>query len=162
MVGRVDEDKFRGWLRRQGAQVLPATNQYEVARFLARGQTNVVYIGRRGMSAIGFAGECLLAYTKGVGINMGFTQKPRNSMMRMKLSLWERDHGLCFFCGVAVDIQQATVEHLVGRGKGGPDHQDNLALAHDACNKTAANLPLMEKIKVRERNLYGKHSDKTA
>lgn len=47
----------------------------------------------------------------------------------------------------------ATLEHLVARAKGGPDHMDNLVLVHEECNKKVSNLPLIEKIKIREKRL---------
>ena len=140
---------FLAWLQKNGAEILPPTNQYEIARFVARGQTNVVYQGRRGVSANGFALECWMAFREGRGVNMGFTQKPRGSMAKLKLVLIERDGHHCFYCAEPL-CEDMTVEHLVSRHKGGPDHQDNLVLSHASCNKLAANLPLVEKIKLRE------------
>lgn len=153
----MDTKKFHDWLRTQGAQLLPTTNPYEVARFIAHGRTCIVYQDSRGYtSATGFAQECVDAFRDGQRLNMGFTQKPRSSMHKLKMVLLERDGPNCFFCGVLMLDGDITVEHLVGRGKGGPDHQDNLALAHDGCNQFADNLPLIEKIKMRERNIYGR------
>ena len=141
--------KFHDWLRQQGAEVLAPTNPYEFARFIARGSTQIVYEGRRGISANGFASECFDAFQAGKGINMGFTQKPRDNMSRQRLALIERDGADCFFCRKPL-VDDITVEHLVSRHKGGPDHMDNLVLAHISCNEKAANLPLIDKIKMRE------------
>lgn len=159
--------KFQEWLRSNGAQVLPETNSYELARFVAKGQTCVIYEGRRGVRANGMALACWVAFRSGVKyFQMGETQKPRTPMSKMKLVLRQRDGDCCFFCGLAMFelsdgrpetplCDDCTLEHLVGRAKGGPDHEDNLVLAHERCNKEADNLPLMEKIKIREANLHG-------
>lgn len=147
------KEKFIAWLRANGAEVLPTTNSYEIARFIAHGRVNIIYEGRRGIRSIGFAEECLRAFERGAMMNMGVTQKPRNNISRVKLALQQRDGSFCFFCLKAITEDTCTIEHLVARGKGGPDHQDNLALAHEKCNKDAANLPLMEKIKIREKHL---------
>lgn len=141
---------FSIWLSQQGAEVLAPTNPYEIARFRARGGVHVVYEGRRGISANGFAMECWEAFRKGSRLWMGVTKKPRNQLTYRKAALMERDGNLCFYCRLALSVEEATIEHLVSRDKGGPDHMDNLVLTHAPCNKLADNLPLIEKIKLRE------------
>lgn len=162
---------FVSWLRANGAEVLPTTNVYELARFVAHGKTNVVYFGRRGVRAIGFAQECVDAYESGASLNMGIRQKPRNNISKRKIALRQRDGDLCFYCfkpmfryaeGEKDETDDATIEHLVGRGKGGPDHQDNLVLAHDSCNKIVANLPLVSKLKVRENKIHERYRNQAA
>jgi HNH endonuclease len=148
-----ERSQFLDWLRQNGSEVLPVTNPYEVARFIARGVTCVIYQGRRGISANGFAGECWNAFLEGKSLHMGSTVKPRGSMAKAKAALLERDGNLCFFCAKIMVEPDVTVEHLVSRSKGqGLDIQDNLALAHEKCNKDAANLPLVKKIEI-----YCKH-----
>lgn len=137
---------FQDWLRREGAEVLAPTNPYEVARFVANGCTHVVYEGRRGISANGFARECLDAFFNKTHVDMGFTQVPRSPMARQRVALLQRDGNKCFYCDLPMPPIDMTVEHLLSRDKGGADHQDNLVLAHGACNKAAANLPIKEKI----------------
>lgn len=157
--------KFHEWLRAQGAEVLAATNTYEYARFRARGGVHVVYQNKYGSPrGHGFAGEVLMAFQDKKCMRMGDVQKPRDNMARLKIALRERDGDMCFFCGQTMfdiegepghekAISDCTLEHLVGRAKGGPDHMDNLVLAHESCNKLAANIPLIEKIKQREKRL---------
>ena len=71
-------------------------------------------------------------------------------MGRLKVDLVARDGSDCFFCLKPMADQDMTIEHLVSRHKGGPDHMDNLVLAHMKCNGLADNRPLVEKIKIRE------------
>ena len=147
--GCMNQKKFLEWLRQQGAEVLAPTNPYELARFRARGGVHIIYEGRRGVNATGFAEECVTAFAKGSPLWMGMTQKPRNSMGYKKAALMERDGNECFYCHVPMSVTEATVEHLVSRQNGGPDHMDNLALAHDTCNRRVANLPLVKKLDFR-------------
>ena len=152
-----DQKKFHEWLRQNGAEVLAPTNPYEYARFIAHGCVNVVYTGRRGFSASGFANDCLDAYLSGQkNIDMGIVKKPRTPMGKLKIALLNRDGVACFYCGVEMVEDGMTVEHLVSRQNGGPDHMDNLVLAHESCNKKVANLPLRRKIQLREDMRRGK------
>ena len=141
--------KFNDWLIKNGAEVLPPTNPYELSRFIARGGTHVIYHGRRGISAIGFAKECLGAFQEGRDISMGFARRG-NSMSRAKAAIVQRDGRACFYCARELSDAEITIEHLVSRQKGGPDHQDNLAIACHPCNLKAGHLPLVQKLKLRK------------
>lgn len=146
----MDATKFIAWLQAQGAEVLARTNSWEVARFRARGAVHVIYRNRRGhITAPGFAGQCLEAFEAGASLGMGFRLHDRTPMARIKHALLERDGDGCFFCARPMTAQDMSVEHLVALAKGGPNHMDNLALAHEACNKKADNLPLAAKINIR-------------
>ena len=86
---------------------------------------------------------------------MGSKVKPRGSMARAKAALLERDGDHCFFCNKPLVEPDITVEHLVARSRGSNlDIQDNLALAHESCNKNAANLPLVRKIEIYCRSRF--------
>lgn len=142
-----DGEEFRAWLRSQGADVLAPTNQWEVVRFRARGAVHIVYTdARKNIKASGFAAECMEACRRGGNLSMGFTSDRKSLGARMKAALLARDGDLCFFCARVMTQEEMTVEHLVGIGKGWPNHTDNFALAHEECNKKAGNMPLMEKI----------------
>ena len=149
----IQRKEFLEWLSQQGAEVLAPTNPYEFARFRARGGVHVIYEGRRGLNYTGFASECVNAFQKGSRLWMGVTTKPRNVLTYRKAALMERDGNGCFYCGLTMTVTEATIEHLVSRDKGGPDHMDNLVLAHSPCNKLADNLPLVKKIHLREQRL---------
>lgn len=126
------------------------TNAYEVARWRARGGTHVIYRRASGqITAAGFADECLTAFCRDGSVAMGMPKVRQKAMGRYVDALLLRDGNICFFCLQPVTDEDVTVEHLVARGKGGPNHPDNLALAHDACNKKADNMTLMQKIRIR-------------
>jgi 5-methylcytosine-specific restriction endonuclease McrA len=60
----------------------------------------------------------------------------------LKRHLFEAQGGLCCWCGEPMKIEgcfsddpeYATIEHLVSRARGGPDHVDNVSVAHKKCN----------------------------
>lgn len=154
---KLDWDAFGAWLRAQGADVLAPTNEYEVARFRANGAVHVVYRKKNGSVTHGeFGGRCIEAFKRGQNMAMGFTANRRSLSASVKASLLARDGDACFFCGLQMPPEDMTIEHLVGKSKGGPDHTDNLVLAHEACNQDAGNMPLMEKIKVHCASRYSK------
>lgn len=142
------QEEFNAWLRTQGADVLNPTSQYEFARFRAHGTINIIYIKANGTFTTNeFGLECLAAYRRNQQIGMGFTGD-RRGLSHRKSALMRRDGDACFFCGETITAETATIEHLVGKSKGGPDHDDNLVLAHEACNKGVGPAPLIKKIRI--------------
>jgi hypothetical protein len=75
-------------------------------------------------------------------------QKRREARVR---SLRARDGNNCFYCGVELGKGEATLEHLLSEKDGGSSRQANLALAHKKCNELAADLPIVDKVMLRER-----------
>lgn len=145
-------ETFPDWLRRQGAEVMAPTNPYEMARFRARGGVHVVYVDKRQrVTASGIAGEAYDHWRRGERWSPGITKKPRTALTRLRAAIAERDGIVCFYCGKPMPADDMTIEHLVSRDKGGPDHLDNLVLAHGGCNRLADNLPLVRKVELRER-----------
>jgi len=150
----IQRPEFLAWLTTQGADVQASTNPYEWARFYAREFLHIIYRDKRGtfnatsQDGGNFAAECLAAFQRGANIAMGNT-KPRHPIRhKKKAALMERDGNACFFCLRPMEEEEITIEHLVAKVRGGPDHTDNLALAHRRCNQGANNIPLMEKIKI--------------
>ncbi|HEX7934274.1 MAG TPA: HNH endonuclease [Paraburkholderia sp.] len=76
------------------------------------------------------------------------SQKKRSSRLR---SLRARDGSNCFYCGAALEDENVTLEHLLSEKDGGSSRLANLALAHKKCNELAADLPVVEKVLLRER-----------
>lgn len=145
--------EFLTWLTAQGADVQASTNPYEFARFHAREGLHIIYRDKRGtfnatsQDGGNFSTECLAAFQRGANIAMGNTKRRRPIRDKKKAALLERDGDACFFCQRPMAEEDITVEHLVAKVRGGPDHTDNLALAHKRCNQGANNIPLMEKIR---------------
>jgi 5-methylcytosine-specific restriction endonuclease McrA len=60
----------------------------------------------------------------------------------------KRDGDDCWFCLKPLG-DDVTIEHLHPQMMGGSWHEDNLALAHAACNKAAGHLPRAQKETLR-------------
>lgn len=58
----------------------------------------------------------------------------RRQLTDFKKRLWRRGH-YCGICSEPIDsIDEATVDHIVPRARGGSNREDNLQLAHADCN----------------------------
>jgi hypothetical protein len=75
------------------------------------------------------------------------SQKKRASRVR---TLRSRDGSECFYCGVEMESEDITLEHLLSVKDGGTSNLANLVLTHRRCNEMAADLPVIAKVKLRE------------
>lgn len=64
--------------------------------------------------------------------------------------LLARDGLCCWLCGTLLG-DDITIEHLVPKLYGGPNHISNYVLAHSECNHYLGSLHVAEKIKEREK-----------
>lgn len=48
--------------------------------------------------------------------------------------VWQRDHGVCLVCGVAITLDDYHLGHLVDRAIGGVDTPDNVVVMCEPCN----------------------------
>ena len=69
-----------------------------------------------------------------------------------------RDGGRCWLCDGPIDFRAApnsarapSLEHLIAQCRGGPSTLDNLALCHPPCNRKLGDLPLVDKIRMRDK-----------
>lgn len=155
--------EFKAFLMDRGCEVLPPTNPWERLRFRAEGRTNVAYADKNG--AISLVGPDIVPAAKSF-LN-GRHWKPDGAAPKESLSsrkrrmivarLVERDGTDCFYCGEPLG-EDITHEHLFSRSHGGNGHVCNGALAHEDCNKRAANLSVVEKVKLREQMRGERHT----
>ena len=68
-----------------------------------------------------------------------------------------RDGGRCWLCDGPLDFKAEqpsprapTFEHLIAKSRNGPSTIDNLVLCHQPCNLELKDLPLVDKIKMRD------------
>lgn len=149
---------FKNFLNQSGAEIFSSPNAYEVLRFRAAGEMATIY--RNGAGKLKFVGPVRPAWAAFVG-NLPFRARPRINLARrdrraeLVAALTERDGSCCFFCRLTIPDGLETIEHLVARTSGGPDHLANMALAHRRCNERAGTLSLLEKIRLREELTIG-------
>jgi hypothetical protein len=58
-----------------------------------------------------------------------------------------RDGRACLYCGADIAPLDCSIEHLVPKSAGGPDHASNLALAHPSCNAAVGHMSAAEKLR---------------
>lgn len=80
----------------------------------------------------------------------GGKQKRKTSYKQYIVPIIKRDGDKCFLCGMPLG-DDITVEHLVPLSSGGPNHIDNLFLAHKLCNCEASMLSVSEKINLHRK-----------
>jgi len=90
----------------------------------------------------------LAATPSGIG-GSAPTKRRRKKDKRIE-QLKRRDGVDCFYCGRPL-LDDFTIEHLLSQADGGNDKFANLAIVHQKCNHAAAHLPIVEKVKLRER-----------
>lgn len=145
---------FFDFLSASGAEIIATTNKYELARFKANGATSILYCNKKGK--LTYTGDCAEAYRAFIN-GKSWQANSKNKARIVKRSpkvntLLKRDGGNCFYCHEPLK-NDITVEHLVSRAHGGPNHISNLVLAHGQCNRDAGNLSAAEKIAIREQNM---------
>lgn len=150
--------KFISFLSERGAEVLPATNPFEVARFRATSGVNVIY--RNAKWQFSLQGDDIEAAIKAFHSGNAWRALPRLARPRRRgdrrthalvTAMITRDGADCFYCWKPLG-EDITIEHLVSQTAHGPDRLENMVLAHKAHNNEAGTLSVMEKIKMREAN----------
>jgi len=145
------DEAFLAQLTAAGGEVLAPTNPYEVMRFKTMYGVGVVYVNGKGNRNWNLEAKNAREHLKKPGsgplghIARNGDKFPAGTAQR----LLDRDGDECFFCRdpMGADL---TVEHLVSRAHGGPNHIANLFAAHKRCNGYAGHLSAPEKIRLRE------------
>lgn len=151
-VDDFNEAKFRNWLEKMGAVILPPTNQWEIVRFKTQNGVSVVYQNARGR--LTFTGESEEAYNRfSTGKNWKAVDRKRRALRALKVRIAARDGKKCFFCWAVLGFDDLTIEHLLSFSHGGTDNINNLCLACEPCNKDLGNLPVVKKILYRSKKL---------
>ena len=144
------------YLNALGANILEnSNNPYEVVRFIANEQICVIYQGRRGCTGNNpLTNKIIENYYARKLINI---QDDKREPLKQKFykKLIERDGTKCFYTGKEMTQEEASIEHLIPLSKGGKNNLDNLVLCLKEENAKMANLPLVDKINYKIKNLLG-------
>lgn len=170
-VAQFDVGGFVSFLAAGGAEIGIPSNTYEVVRYRSypygggKLETHIVY--RKESGELTWCGDSRAHYMM-FRCGFAFHEQPRanpdsflttypTKTAKAKLksevrreTLLERDGDECWFCGLAMGAD-VTIEHLVPKSKGGRNALVNYALAHQRCNASAADKPLVQKIEIRNR-----------
>jgi hypothetical protein len=150
-----DIKAFKAWLTDCGAVLVPPTSQWEVLRAQTCDGVQVVY---RNAKEVETWPEPLIvareAFKSGNRMSLSPDLKARKRLRHLVEQLAERDGLWCWFCEIGFlssESAEITVEHLVPKAHGGPNHPSNLVLACGACNKAAGHLSVAEKVLLRDK-----------
>lgn len=165
MISEKKIKSFIKFLEAAGAEILHSENEYEVVRFRANGTTSVIYQNKFG-AITSFINEGETAFNAFLNNQpfkvekQQYARKMRTAMKEQRrIAILKRDGCKCFFCGELMDDKDMTIEHLIPAAHGGTNHLTNLVLAHAKCNQMASHMSVMQKIKLREKFLFGEWSD---
>lgn len=139
-------EDFKDWLEAGEFQELPLTQQYEALRYRSLNGIGVVYSNDRNKryALTGAAEKDFLEFEAQNRTSLG-----KDKRSRLRAHLEHRDGGPnCWFCASAPGT---TIEHLLSRRWGGTNHKANLVLACEPCNQEADDLPVAQKVQLRER-----------
>lgn len=156
---------FLAYVKEQGGEISQPTNPYEVVRYRAywrfttQASVHVVYAkdnglltftgGSKGHYRAFMTGQPMHELPGAVSPSPPIAKAKASKTGNMRRKLLARDGDGCWFCGTAMG-DDCTIEHLVPKSKGGANSLSNYALAHQRCNAQAADLPLVQKISLRE------------
>lgn len=151
-------EDLKAWAVAGGAENQALTNPYELLRLRVRGGVAIVYRTERGKHTWNDLARKLRATMVEGGrlpdefrlVKQVKNRPDKNNVTHR--TLIERDGLGCFFCFGEV-FEGMTIEHLVPRAHGGPNHISNKFRACRDCNSNAGHLSAPEKIRIRESAL---------
>jgi hypothetical protein len=149
----VDVNDINAWVTEHGGEVIPTLGSYEITRFRGAGVCHVIYAGKKGISFSSNDAKMIYrAYKRNEDVRLADKGVVQTRAARMRIAeVIRRDGAICFFClGAFSDDDPATIEHVVPRAHGGPNHMSNYVVAHLSCNRDAGILSASEKYKIRE------------
>jgi hypothetical protein len=146
---------FKAWLTDCGAVTLPPTNPYEVLRIQTSVGVLVAYKNKHGVQSWPpELSELRKSFIAGQAVSLSPGLKARQRLRHLVANLAARDGLECWFCEngfLNEESREITIEHLVPRAHGGPNHMSNLVLACPTCNARAGHASVSEKVKLREQ-----------
>ena len=145
MITTKNVDKFESWIKQQGGEILPVTNEYELIRFKGS-EVGVIY--KSGKTSNTYTINTISSFLRGKKW-MGKPIKTgrKTTYKKEKIQLLKRDGDRCFYCNKRL-LDDITVEHLIPLSSGGKNSLSNMVLAHEKCNNKVSNKTIVEKVKL--------------
>ena len=74
-------------------------------------------------------------------------KKCKSRCKKHKLRLWNSTDRVCYLCkDVISTLEEANIDHIIPRSKGGSNHQSNIKLVHITCNRKKDNIIPTDKV----------------
>jgi len=142
---------FARWLVDCGAELHPPLTPNECLRYWLRAHgSSFVVLTKNGTFGFGgYANRHFKAFRAGASVVYVANSRDYETRTKQYLRLLDRDGEGCFYCGLPLGADN-TIEHILSRSHGGPNHDENCALAHKDCNRAVDNLPVVAKMKMRD------------
>lgn len=143
---------FLEFLVKQGA-VINIPKKFEIVRFLFNDNIGSIVFNNKGKitQANKLAQDAWDAFrTKNTSWKPNKNNKELDLRKDMIYQLSIRDGWHCFYCNKLLDENTSTIEHLVSRHDGGPNHPSNLFLSCNDCNVKVGREAAHIKIKMRD------------
>lgn len=137
-------------LAKAGAEMLATSGPYEVLKFRTCYGIGTIYLGKQGINwnpAARMAHEHIKVSSSSLAPVMIAERENSRLWRERRLAVLKRDGDGCFFCGEPMS-DDMTLEHLVARAHGGPNHLSNIYGAHQRCNEQANILSAAEKVAI--------------
>jgi 5-methylcytosine-specific restriction endonuclease McrA len=71
-------------------------------------------------------------------------RKKRSKPRPQRAKIYKSSGGICEYCLCPIGLEEATVDHVIPKSRGGADHVYNLALACYDCNQAKGDLTVLE------------------
>ena len=148
------QSDFMAWLERNGARGLPLANGSQVGRYDTC--LGIVEVWQESDFSMGppqgLAHDLFEVFMNGgsrylqpADLTGEFSQAKKNRVLK-------QGHPCrCFYCNCSIEKKDMTLEHVLPKSKGGPDHIANLVLACGPCNELMANRTIHEKMTLRDK-----------
>lgn len=144
---------LKDYLVKSGCELSETTNQWEIARFIANGIICVIYRNQKGQYAFSdkIASRIFHSWSNGKPFKLPNIKRQVVGKI-LKAQLIRRDGLTCFYSGVEMKEEEATIEHLIPVCRGGKNILENLVLCTEKENQKMGNKSLIQKIKYRDQN----------
>lgn len=162
-------DALSAWAVANGCEAQALTNTYELVRIRVKGGVAIVYrkeCGKQTWNPLAIRLREAMVGGGGFPADLRLVERTDYNPNKRQRSvihqtLIKRDGEGCFFC-FEEKPDDMTIEHLVPRAHGGPDHLSNKFRACCPCNMKAGHLSAPEKIRIREASLLAQHKVEVA
>lgn len=142
-----------------GGTLKKETNEYEVARFIFKGETGIIYEGKKGISFNKpIAKQVYFNFENKIFAHLGEKKKRQVKYKAEKEALLLKNGKKCFYTLEEMSDDEISLEHLIPLGKGGTNNIDNMVLCKRSVNMDLGNKDILEKFKVREANIIKGYS----
>lgn len=105
---------------------------------IVRGQTNFGSCMRCGKSLKSKRANAIYCSRTCKSMDHTFKHRPKTRTVSTarRREIYERDNGMCYLCGISLNLKDIHLDHLIPSSRGGDSSPENLAVACAFCNQS--------------------------